>query len=106
MVIFSVDEVVDGEEALLVLVAVLAVRDGRDFVDGFLEVAMGLVLAQQIVVTHYVELFLFLLGWDDGVVVLSLAGTPVVGAVQYVLHLPEVLVVVHAVCEDLKRSGV
>ena len=106
MVIFSVDEVVDGEEALLVLVAVLAVRDGRDFVDGFLEVAMGLVLAQQIVVTHDVELFLVLLGRDDGVVILPLAGTPVVRAVQYVLHLPELLVVVHAIRQYFERSGV
>lgn len=106
LVIFGVDEVIDGQEALLVLVAILDVRDGWDLVDRFLEILMGLVLAHHIVVTDDVELFFVLFGWNDGVVVLSFAGASIVRAVQDVLHLLEMLVVVHAVCQYLERSGI
>lgn len=81
LVIFGVDEVVDWQEALLVLFAVLAMRDGWDFIDGFLEISMGMVLAHQVVITDDVELFLVLFGRDDGEVVLSFAGASIVGAV-------------------------
>lgn len=106
LVIFSVDEVVDGEEALLVLLAVLAMWNGWDFVDGFFQIVMDLVFAHYIVITDYIKLLFIFFGRDYCKVVLLLTGTSVVGTVQYVLHFLEMLVIVHTIGEYFQRSGI